>query len=288
VRICRFRLGTEDRVGVVVDGVVHDVTPALDSLPSYRYPLPHFDPLIAALPMLVGKFRAMLGNGPSFPLEELALLAPIANPGKIVAAPVNYRKHLAEAQADAAIHFNTQIKQIHEIGVFLKANSSLIGPSDPVRLAHHDRRNDHEMELALVIGKEASNVAAADALSHVAGYCIGLDMTIRGPEERSLRKSADTFTVMGPWLVTADELGDPGQLDFDLSVNGALRQKANTRDLVLSVPTLIEYASRFYTLHPGDVILTGTPEGVGPVVPGDVMTCGIEGIGRMTVQVIAA
>ena len=139
----------------------------------------------------------------------------------------------------------------------------------------------------MVIGKPARNVSAADALNHVTGYCIGLDITIRGPEERSFRKSPDTYTVLGPWLVTADELNDPSQLAFTIAVNGEVRQDANTDDLVLGVRELIELASSFYTLHPGDVILTGTPQGVGPVRPGDVLLAKMDRIGEMRVNVEA-
>jgi 2-keto-4-pentenoate hydratase/2-oxohepta-3-ene-1,7-dioic acid hydratase in catechol pathway len=128
-------------------------------------------------------------------------------------------------------------------------------------------------------------VAAADALGYVLGYAIGLDMTIRGPEERSLRKSPDSYAVLGPWLVTADEVRDPGNLSLKLTVNGETRQDAHTSDLILSVAQLIEWGSAFYTLYPGDVILTGTPQGVGPVRPGDVMVATIERIGSMQVNV---
>jgi 2-keto-4-pentenoate hydratase/2-oxohepta-3-ene-1,7-dioic acid hydratase in catechol pathway len=113
-------------------------------------------------------------------------------------------------------------------------------------------------------------------------------MTVRGPEERSFRKSVDSFAVVGPWVVTADELTDPSALAIELSVNGEPRQRANTRDLIVDVPGLIEMASRFYALLPGDIILTGTPAGVGPVVPGDVIVASIEGIGSMRVQVHGA
>jgi 2-keto-4-pentenoate hydratase/2-oxohepta-3-ene-1,7-dioic acid hydratase in catechol pathway len=137
----------------------------------------------------------------------------------------------------------------------------------------------------VIIGKPTRDVSAANALSHVAGYCIGLDITIRGPEERSFRKSPDSYTVLGPWLVTADELKDPSHLAFTITVNGEIRQDANTDDLVLGVPELIELASSFYTLHPGDVILTGTPQGVGPVRPGDVLLAKMDKIGEMQVNV---
>ena len=126
------------------------------------------------------------------------------------------------------------------------------------------------------------------AFEYVAGYCLGLDITVRGPEERSLRKSIDTYTVLGPWLVTTDELADPSQLSLKLWVNGELRQNANTRDLIIDVPGLIAFGTQFYSLMPGDVLLTGTPEGVGPIKPGDVLRSEIAGIGEMTTLVQAS
>ncbi len=148
-----------------------------------------------------------------------------------------------------------------------------------------DRRTDHEVELAVVIGKEARDVSKEDALRHVAGYCIGLDITIRGSEDRSFRKSADSYSVLGPWLVTADEIPNPGQLDLQIAVNGEMRQSSNTKYLILGVAELIELASSFYTLYPGDVIFTGTPEGVSPIEPGDEIVATIEKIGTMRVNV---
>jgi len=285
VRICRFN---DDRLGVVEGDKVYDVTKALEILPAHRYPLPRFDPMIAHLDALRKKIAELLPSAPVRALAEMRLLSPVANPGKVIGAPVNYRKHLLEARADVELHQQNQVQEIQRIGLFLKATSSVVGPSESVAIAHPERRNDHEAELTVIIGTPGRNIARADAYSHVAGYCIGLDMTIRGPEERSLRKSIDTFTVLGPWLVTADEIEDAGNIDFSLTVNGEPRQKANTRDLILSVPELIEFASRFYTLHPGDVIMTGTPEGVGRVVPGDIIHTEFSGIGAMTVAVISA
>ena len=113
-------------------------------------------------------------------------------------------------------------------------------------------------------------------------------MTVRGSEDRSFRKSIDSYAVLGPWLVTADEIDEPGNLDFELSVNGETRQKSNTSQLIYDIPRLIEYAASFYTLHPGDIIMTGTPAGVGPVADGDVMVVEFERIGRMEVGVRAA
>ena len=285
MRICRF---DDNRLGVVAGDGIRDVSAVLARLPSVRYPFPRHDALIAHLEALRPEMERLSRAGKPIPVEKVTLLSPVANPGKIVAAPVNYKKHLEEALADKGIHHGNLVQEIHKAGMFLKASSSLVGPGEGVRLVHTDRRNDHEVELAVVVGKKANHVSAAEAMQYVAGYCIGLDMTIRGPEERSLRKSPDSYCVLGPWLVTRDELADPGNLSLKIDVNGAVRQDAHTSDLILSVAQLIEWGSSFYTLHPGDVLLTGTPQGVGPVRPGDVMTAAIEGIGSMRVAVSAA
>ncbi|HUH88284.1 MAG TPA: fumarylacetoacetate hydrolase family protein [Pusillimonas sp.] len=282
MKICLF---DDNRLGVVQGDEIRDVTAALDVLPTYRYPLPAVDPFIANLDQVRGRIEALLPHAPIVALSQATLLSPVANPGKIIAAPVNYLKHLEEARTDSEIHHQNAILEIQKIGVFLKASSSLCGVSAGVEIQHPDRRNDHEAELVAVIGKAGRNIRREDALDHVAGYCIGLDMTTRGPEERSLRKSIDTYSVVGPWMVTSDELSDPTALDFSLWVNGELRQKANTRDLIIDVASLIAYASSFYSLQPGDILFTGTPEGVGPVVPGDTIQVEFQGIGRTQVSV---
>jgi 2-keto-4-pentenoate hydratase/2-oxohepta-3-ene-1,7-dioic acid hydratase in catechol pathway len=282
MRIARF---DDNLVGVVLDDGIHDVTPVLSELPPYRYPFPPHDVLIANLKNLKPKFEEAARQARAISLDKVNLLSPVANPGKIMAAPVNYTKHLEEVLADKGIHHGNLISEIHKAGIFLKATSSVVGPGEGVRLVHLERRNDHEVELAVVIGKRGRNIAAAEALGFVAGYCIGLDMTIRGPEERSFRKSPDSYTVLGPWLVTAEEISDPGSLDLSISVNGTVRQQANTKDLILGVPELIAWASSFYTLHPGDVLLTGTPQGVAPVRPGDIMLASLERVGTMRVAV---
>jgi 2-keto-4-pentenoate hydratase/2-oxohepta-3-ene-1,7-dioic acid hydratase in catechol pathway len=287
MRLCRF---DEGRLGVVEGEHVRDVTAALDVLPSYRYPLPQHDVFIASLDQVVARARLILAESPLLPLGAVRLLSPVANPGKIVAAPVNYNKHLDEVRGDAALHHNNpgHTLTIHSAGVFLKATSSLVGAGEGVTVRCAARRTDHEVELAFVIGRTANRVPVAEALQYVAGYAIGLDITIRGSEDRSFRKSADTYTVLGPWLVTADEIPDPGSLDLQLELNGELRQKSNTRFLILGVPQLIALASSFYTLYPGDVVLTGTPEGVSPVEPGDRVVAAIDRIGTMQVDVRGA
>ena len=285
MRLCRF---DDNCLGLVAEGGIRDVSAALAGLPEASYPFPRHDALIAHLDDLRPEIERLARTAKAVPPDRVKLLSPLANPGKIVAAPVNYRKHLEEALADKGIHHGNLVQEIRKAGMFLKATSSLVGPGQGVRLVHAERRNDHEVELAVVIGRTAKEVSAADALAHVAGYCIGLDMTIRGPEERSLRKSPDSYCVLGPWLATRDEIADPGNLSLRLEVNGAVKQDAHTSDLILSVAELIEWGSSFYTLHPGDVLLTGTPQGVGPVRPGDVMTATIERIGTMRVAVSAA
>lgn len=284
MRICRFE---ENRIALVEKGQLRDVTAVLDALPARRYPYPMGDDFIEALPQLRERMESLAAEARPIPASQVKFLSPVANPSKIVGAPVNYKKHLEEVAADPELHHQNMAhtQEIHKMGLFLKATSSVIGPSQQVLIRHMDRRTDHEVELAVVIGRRADRVPRERALDFVAGYCIGLDITVRGSEERSLRKSLDTYTVLGPWLVTSDELRDPTNLDLSITLNGEPRQRANTRDLILGVAELIEYATSFYSLFPGDVLMTGTPEGVAPIHPGDVMQASVEGIGEMSVRV---
>jgi 2-keto-4-pentenoate hydratase/2-oxohepta-3-ene-1,7-dioic acid hydratase in catechol pathway len=287
MRLCRFG---DDRLGVVEGESLRDVTPALDVLPTCRYPLPTHDVLIANLDGVLQRIKTILPAAPTVPLAGVSLLSPVANPGKLIAAPVNYQKHLDEVKVDSQIHANNPAHTItiQSAGLFLKATSSLTGQGGGIAVCKPDRRTDHEVELAVVIGRQGRDIPLGAALGHVAGYCIGLDVTIRGSEDRSFRKSPDSYSVLGPWLVTADEIPDPGTLDLQLSLNGELRQRSNTRYLILGVPQLIEMASSFYTLYPGDVIFTGTPEGVSPIQPGDEVSASIDQIGSLNVRVRAA
>jgi 2,4-didehydro-3-deoxy-L-rhamnonate hydrolase len=282
MRFCRFN---HDRLGVVKGTQVHDVTEALQSLPPLHWPTPPGDHFFNHFEALRPHMQVLADSVPGVPIAAVSLLSPVANPGKIIAAPVNYQLHLDESRADNAINFGTEVKTIADYGLFLKAGSAMIGAGQAVVADWADRRIDHEIELALVIGKQGFRITEDQALSHVAGYMIGLDMTIRGTEDRSLRKSLDTFAVFGPYVVTADEIVDPGHLDFELKVNQQTRQKANTAQLIWNVQKLIAYASQAYTLYPGDIIMTGTPEGVAPVLPGDSMHAWIECIGEMSVAV---
>jgi 2,4-didehydro-3-deoxy-L-rhamnonate hydrolase len=287
MRFCRFN---KDRLGLVEGATVKDVTAALDVLPSHRYPLPTHDVFIANLEAVVSRVRSIAPGAMAQPLDRVRLLSPVANPGKIIAAPVNYEKHLAEVRTDSQLSASNpgNTLTIHNAGLFLKATSSLVGPGSGVVIRKPDRRTDHEVELVIVIGRTADRVSSDEAMACVAGYAIGLDISIRGSEDRSFRKSADTYSVLGPWLVTADEMPRPGALDLQLAVNGTIRQQSNTSHMILSVPQLIALASSIYTLHPGDLIFTGTPEGVSPIEAGDRITATIEQIGSMEVVTRAA
>jgi 2-keto-4-pentenoate hydratase/2-oxohepta-3-ene-1,7-dioic acid hydratase in catechol pathway len=291
MKICRFN---ENRVGLVEDGQVYDVTDITAQLPALAWPFEPGDQLIAHLERLKGRMVELKGRIAPVPLDSVKLLSPVANPSKIVAAPLNYQLHVAESKADKGIHNGVHLPDydgfaspVAKFGVFLKSPSSIVGAGEGVRIAYPGRRNDHEVELAVVIGSKCKDVSREDAFSVVAGYAIGLDMTVRGPEDRSYRKSADTYSVLGPYLVTKDEVADPDALDFSITVNGQPRQKANTRDLITGVAELVEVASRAYTLYPGDIIMTGTPEGVNSIEPGDTMHAWIEGIGEMDVAIRA-
>ena len=276
MRLCRFG---ENRLGVVDGDQVRDVTAALEELPAYRYPFPAGDMLMTNLEKVATRARALATSSAPMPLDGLTLLSPVANPNKIIGAPVNYRKG---GEDDAAI------AAAMSIGLFLKANSSLAGPSDGIALRMMERQIDYEVELAVIVGKQGLNIRRDEALNYVGGYAVALDITPHGKEERSLRKSCETYSVIGPWLVTADEIPDPTSLNLRLDVNGERRQDGNTRQMIRGVAALIEYASSFYTLYPGDIFLSGTPAGVGPLRPGDELTASIENIGTMRVKVRAA
>ena len=282
MKLCRF---DDNRLGLVEHGQIADITVALSSLPPLSWPAPHGDHLIRNFGAVREAIAAAAKAGRRRPLAEVSLLSPVANPSKIIAAPVNYAAHLAEARADKGVNFGSEIKTIDHYGLFLKSTTSICGTGEGVVLPPLDRRIDHEVEVCAIIGKECHRIGESEALEHVFGYCIGLDMSVRGTEDRSWRKSYDTFTVLGPWLVTADEVLDPANLDLAIEVNGERRQASNTSALIFNIPKLISYASHGYRLYPGDVIMTGTPEGVGPVRAGDVLKSTVTHLGEMTTLV---
>jgi 2,4-didehydro-3-deoxy-L-rhamnonate hydrolase len=287
MKLCRF---DEDRLGVVVGNMVHDVTAAQDEIrKSARYDMKG-DAVIAALPTWRPRIEEMAKQAAGKPLSSVKLLSPIARPSKTMAAPTNYKKHIEEMRSRTDLPREATQRQppdIGKAGIFLKSNSSIVGPSEGIPLRFLDRTNEHEIELVAVIGKQGTNIPKDKAKDYIAGYTLGLDMTCRGGEDRSFRKSIDGYSVLGPWFVTADEIANPDDVTVTLTVNGVLKQTADTKDLIYDIGRLIEFASSFYTLYPGDVYYTGTPQGVSPVKPGDVLRGKCDQIGEFEITVRA-
>ena len=232
-------------------------------------------PVIADLPRVDPESLPLVPGNPR-------LGAPVGQVGKFIGIGLNYADHAAEAGMDPpAMPI-----------VFMKATSSICGPNDPVYLPRGSQKGDWEVELGVIIGKRAKYVTEAEALNHVAGYCIVNDVSERAFQMERVGqwtkgKSADTFGPIGPWLVTPDEAGDPQTLDLTLDLNGKRVQTGNTATMIFTVAQIIAHLSEMMTLHPGDVIATGTPPGVGMGMKpqrflraGDVMELGIAGLGQ--------
>jgi 2,4-diketo-3-deoxy-L-fuconate hydrolase len=264
--------GMLDRDGQIRDlsGVIRDLTP--DALsPAGLEKLRKLGP--ASLPVVSGNPRL----GPC-----------VAQVPKLVCVGLNYMDHAKEAGMPIPA----------EPVLFLKAVSSISGPNDDVVLPRGAQKGDWEVELGIVIGTKAQYVSEADALKHVAGYCIANDVSERNYQlERggnwSKGKSADTFCPLGPWLVTSDEVPDPQALDVFCEVSGRRMQNGSTRNMIFTCAKIVSYISEFMTLMPGDVIPTGTPAGVGLgmkpprfLKPGDVMRLGITGLGEQRQKVV--
>jgi len=279
VRVIRYLDGTTSRVGVLRGGQGFPTTfgDALD--------------LIRAGDGALRDAGRLTGHGP--PASQVALLAPLHRPGKIFGSGINYASHKEE---------NPAAVMPSEPGYFSKFPSSIIGPGEPIRLPFEDAHVDYEVELAVIIGKAASRVAAADALQHVFGYTVINDVSARavqfkepGAQWISHGKGFDTFCPMGPVIVTASEVPDPQRLRVRSYVNGELRQDASTEEMLFPVAMLIEYWSRHITLEPGDVLSTGTPAGCGTfrnpplwLTPGDEVTVEVDAIGQLTNPVVAS
>jgi len=283
VKICRY---DDNRIGVVRADGVHDVTAILEDLPAIRYPSPLGDQLVANLDRLRPKMESLADKAKPKAIAGVKFLSPVANPTKVIGTPTNYRAHIEETKGDPDFG-NRRYGPLHEAGLFLKANSSLVGMGEGVAVRFLDRRTDHEAELGIVFGRKCTDTTPEKAFDCVAGYSMALDMVVRGSEDRSFRKSIDTYSVLGPWLVTKDEIKNPDDLEFWLTVNGEARQKSNTKLMIMDCANQIAWASKFYTLWPGDILMTGTPEGVGRVRPGDVMHFEMQGIGAIDIPVRA-
>lgn len=272
MKLFRFNGG---RIGVVLNDRTYDITDAL-GLDMGMWPPVQMVQLIA---QFNERMKAIEDHAVTKRIElaDVRLEVPLVWPNKLLAYPVNYLKHGIEMNSANRANLN---------GFFLKSNASLSGPNDPIILPDLPGREiHHECELGIVIAKEGKNISREDAYSYVFGYACLIDMVVRGTEERVMRKSYDTFCPFGPWIVTADEVPDPANLRARLWVNDELRQDANTRDLIVDIPGMIETASKVTTLYPGDIIATGTPEGVGPVQRGDRVRIAIDYVGEMTLDV---
>jgi 2-keto-4-pentenoate hydratase/2-oxohepta-3-ene-1,7-dioic acid hydratase in catechol pathway len=270
----RLTTFNDNRLAILDDARLQDVT----SWAFANCPPRIADPLIAFICAREHSGAALVGAW--LPANGARLGAPIRQPGKIIAAAANYLRHTQEMNPGQA-----KPGDIREKGFFLKAPSSIIGPNETILLPFKDRRTDHEAELAVVIGRTGKNIPPSQALDYVFGYTCLLDITVRGKEDRGLRKSFDTFTPIGPWITTKDEIPDPNKLKISCRVNGEERQNDTTASMIMPVPELIAWISSVMTLHPGDIIATGTPAGVGPLQPGDRIEVAIERLGAFSVDV---
>ena len=279
MKLVRYRATTGEKPGLLLDGEIYDLSAGFAAL-SHRAPTFEHIEAIAAVPV---KTLQKVGKG-------LPLGPPLRGIGKIIGVGLNYRDHAEE----------TGLPLPKEPTLFLKATSALCGPADDLVMPREAKSVDWEVELGVVIGKPGVYIAERDALDHVLGYCIGIDFSERDFQfnrggQGFKGKSADTFAPLGPFLATRDEIADPQDLALRLSVNGKVKQSGSTRDMIFSVAELVSYISRFMSLQPGDVILTGTPAGVGlgqkpPVYlqAGDVVTASITGLGEQTHKVVGA
>ncbi|MGW1023917.1 fumarylacetoacetate hydrolase family protein [Streptomyces sp. NPDC002577] len=274
-----YQLGAEASDGTLVN--------LNDLIPGHTAPKERMNALIAAWPEAKDEAARRAAAGGGKPLSDVRVRAPQPQPRDLFAAPVNYHKHQQEMGGEQGVYKDRKILSVEVRKGFLKAATSIVGPDGAIELPWPDRRFDHEAELGVVIGREAKGVSEEDALDYVFGYTPLMDITLRGDEDRSFRKSMDTFTPIGPHIVTADEIEDPENLDFWLTVNGEMRQKSNTSFLIYGIAKLIATYSEVMTLQPGDIIATGTPEGVGQIVPGDTVVLTIPAVGKLTMAVRA-
>ncbi|GLQ50039.1 fumarylacetoacetate hydrolase family protein [Dyella flava] len=279
MKLCRFGVAGAEKPGLIdaegrlrdLSGICRDIDPTVLG-PQGLTRLAKVDP--ASLPVVN---------------ESQRFGVPFTGTSKYICIGLNYSDHAVEAGLAVP----------SEPIVFLKATSALCGPNDDTIQPLGSTKLDWEVELGIVIGSRANNVAEADALSHVAGYCVLNDITERAFQMQSSQwdkgKGCDSFGPVGSWLVTADEVVDPQNLRLWLDVNGRRRQTGNTRTMIFSVKTLVSYVSRYMTLLPGDIISTGTPPGVGMFIKpepvwlnvGDEVTLGIEGLGTQTQKIVA-
>ena len=279
MKLLRYGPVGQEKPGLLHDGGVRDLSGHIDDLSG--------DALSDAT---LAKLRAIDPANLPIVADVSRIGACVGHVGKFICIGLNYADHAAESGMELPA----------EPVIFFKATSAIIGPNDTVHIPRNSEKTDWEVELGVVIGKEAKYISAAEALDHVAGYCVINDLSERDFQlHRSGQwvkgKSADTFGPIGPWLVTRDEMPDPQNLAMHLEVNGHRYQDGSTKTMHFGVATVIAHLSQFMSLQPGDVISTGTPPGVGMgqnpqtyLRPGDVMELGIDGLGAQRQEVIAA
>jgi len=280
MKLCRYGPRGAEKPGILdQQGRVRDLSATIDDLTPATVTPEHLERLRAIDPESLPVVEAEPRYG-----------VPLAGIGKFIAIGLNYADHAREAGLEPP----------PEPIFFTKAISCLTGPNDPVMIPKGSEKTDWEVELGVVIGRTCRYVEEADALSHVAGYVLANDVSERAFQKElgsqwDKGKGCDTFGPVGPWLVTPDEIGDPQALDMFLDVNGRRMQTGNTATMIFPVPECIAYVSRFITLHPGDLLITGTPPGVGEgqkpdkifLRPGDIMHLGIAGLGEQQQEVVA-
>ena len=278
MKLLRFGAAGAERPGMLDgEGVIRDLSGVIDDLRGDALSAGGLERLRAVDP----------GSLPEVP-SDTRLGPPVAGTGKMICIGLNYADHAAESGMPVP----------PEPVIFMKATSAICGPNDPILIPRGSVKTDWEVELAVIIGSRTKYVSEADAMAHVAGFAVTNDVSERDFQiERAGQwtkgKSCDNFGQIGPWLVTRDEIADPQDLGMWLKVNGETLQNGSTRTMVYGVAHLVSYLSRFMTLHPGDVISTGTPPGVGLgqkppryLKPGDVVELGIEGLGTQRQDVI--
>jgi len=282
MKLIRFGESGKEKPGVCIDGLNYDVSGFIKDYDEIFFAnggLPH-------LAWMIEQHKGMLPK-----VSDTARLgSPVARPSKIICIGLNYADHAKETGAAPP----------PEPVIFMKATTAICGPFDDVIIPKHSVKTDWEVELAIVIGKKASYVNEADAMDHIAGYCLHNDISERefqlergGTWDKG--KGCDTFAPLGPWLVTTDEISDANNLKLWLKLNDKIMQNGTTATLIFNIPFLVSYVSRFMTLLPGDIISTGTPPGVGLgqkpepfyLKPGDVMELGVDGLGTSKQKVVA-
>jgi 2-keto-4-pentenoate hydratase/2-oxohepta-3-ene-1,7-dioic acid hydratase in catechol pathway len=279
MKIARFN---GDRIGIVNGDRIIDVSGVCGIAPDEWPPVG-----ISRLISYFGELRPKLEEAAKHagvPLSSVRLEAPVTWPRNLLALPNNFADHSAEMSGRSYATGGNLSADV--AGFFMKAPSSIVGPQDTIVLPGIPAREFHyECELATIIGKRALNVRAADARDYIFGYACFIDVTMRGKEERVMRKSFSSFSPIGPWITTADEVGPTDGLQLQLWVNGELRQHAYARDMIVGITEAVALCSAVMPLEPGDIIASGTMSGVGPLAPGDSVRIEIDHVGTMTLPV---